>query len=263
MELKNKVVLITGANRGIGLALANEMSLNGANLILLNRSVDNSLNDQLKDRGALSVEQIQIDLANENAIKEFIKNWGERPLDILIHNAGVLTGGPLESQTTEEIRNLFAVNVLSVIQLTQGLLPNLIKNKNSMIVLNASVSAVMYFPYANTYAASKAALRALGYSLNAELSGSGVRVLNLFTPGIQTRMFEQISGKYSEHMDVSYLTSISAEKYAQKVIEAIELEKEELNPSGITYMLFLLARISPFLFSKLAKKVIKHRNSQV
>nr|HPI41729.1 SDR family NAD(P)-dependent oxidoreductase [Pseudobdellovibrionaceae bacterium] len=239
------------ANRGIGWALAQALARKGAYLILLNRTTLGEKLNLLTQQGATGIEEFLIDFSQPHEINHFLQQWGSRPFDVLINNAGQLTGGPLLDQPFLEIQQMLAVNLNATIQLTQGLLPILIQQKSGKLVMNASVSAVMYFPFASTYAASKAAIMALTYSLRAELKGSGVSTLLLFTPGIRTRMFNEIETKYGKHLDVSQLPTLSADEYAQIVVSKIEADEEEYLPRGSTGWVFRLARSWPSLFAQL------------
>ena len=169
------------------------------------------------------------------------------PVDILINNAGQLTGGLLEEQPLDDIYSMFQVNVLAVVHLTRGLIPGMVKRGRGKIVNNASVSAVMHFPCATTYAASKAAVLALTECLQIELKGTGVSALGLITPGIQTRMFNEIEVKYGANFDVPK-DSISPEEYALQVCNAIESDQEMLEPRGATGIGLAIARYAPKLF---------------
>lgn len=247
MIVANSNILITGANRGIGLALAQALAKRGAHLKLVLRKEDPSLKQQLLSLGAKSVEFFVTDLSQRRQVDDLAKSLYQVKVDILINNAGLLTGGLLETQDLDEIYNMFQVNLLSTIHITRALLPSFLKQKKGLIVNNASVSAVMHFPGATTYAASKAALLAFNNSLELELKGSGVSTLLLLTPGVKTRMFDQIEEKYGENLDVP-TDFITPEVYAEQVIEAIEDNQRILLPKGATRMGLFVAQHLPAFF---------------
>ncbi|MBY0452878.1 MAG: SDR family oxidoreductase, partial [Bdellovibrionaceae bacterium] len=98
--IKNSHVLITGASRGIGRALAEAFAKKQAHLIITLRSPDLELEKELKAHGAQSVKTILVDFSHKKGVDEFCKTieTSQQPVDILVNNAGLLTGGLLEKQ---------------------------------------------------------------------------------------------------------------------------------------------------------------------
>lgn len=251
MQIRDKVVLITGASRGIGLACAQEFNEFGAHVILANRAPDDELKAQFKDPER--VHLMPLDLSSPESIEGFIgelKKYG--PIDILFNNAGQLTGGPLDLQPVEDILSMYQVNLVGTVHLTRLLLPNLLKRPEAKVIFNASVSGVMSLPCASTYASSKNALVALARSLQIELKETCVSTLTLITPGIKTRMFDEIPKLYGQYMDVSNFSSISPKSYAQKIRKAIEDDRLEYWPSGFVCVALFLAQHFPAVFRWLA-----------
>lgn len=249
MNLKNAHIAITGASRGIGWALAQTAAQRGAHLYLISRTVDEHVEKALNHLGAPSVTQIACDMGDPQEVRHLIERLNSYPVDILVNNAGVLTGGLLENQTIEEINQVFQVNTISAIELTRGLLPQMLVRQRGLIVNNASVSALMHFPGATTYAATKAALWAFTNSLRRELKGTGVGTLTLITPGVKTKMFDEIQDKYGKNIDFSS-PHMSPQEYADQVMSAIEREDTFLYPKGSTRVGLWVAQNLPWLFEK-------------
>lgn len=214
MKIENQNFLITGANRGIGLGVAKMAAQEKAHLHLVVRHPVDDLREELLKLGAKSVEVHTADLSTRKGVDLLIEKIQAKPIDILFNNAGLLTGGLLEEQPLDEIYSMFQVNINALVHLSRALLPGMIYRKNGKIINNASVSAFMHFPCASTYAASKAAVVAFTDCLQAELVGTGVSTLCLVTPGIKTRMFDEIDKKYSKNLEIP-TESISTEEYAQ------------------------------------------------
>ncbi len=256
MKILNSKVLITGSNRGIGLALAKELAKRKAQLHLQMRAEAPALVDELLKMGAASVKVWVADLGDREQIEKWLPALQNESIDILINNAGQLTGGLLEEQKIAEIYTMFQVNVNALVQLTHGLLPGMLLRGRGKIVNHSSVSAVMHFPCASTYAASKAAVLAFTNCLQLELQGTGVSALCLLTPGIQTRMFREIEEKYGKNFEVPK-DSISPEAYAVRICEAIESDEVFLYPSGATGLGLLVARHLPWLFRRAASARFK------
>lgn len=253
MFVQSKTVLITGANRGIGLALAQEAHKRGLNVLMGMRNPEEFSVAWQDER----VSFVKLDFSTRESIDNFLQNPLLKDVDILINNAGQLTGGLLEDQPLDGIYSMFQVNLVGLIHLTRGMLPKLLKRPQAMIVNNSSVSGVMHLPCTTTYTAAKTGVVAFSSSLRQDLKGTKVKVLTLITPGVKTRMFDDIAPKYSAHMDVSSIGSITPEKYAIRVWNAIEKEKKQLTPGGLEGVGLFLARHFPFLFEKLASSQFK------
>lgn len=250
-------ILITGASRGIGAAVAEVAAQRGMTLHLVARSVDANLVARLKLAGAKAVHCYEADLSDAESTRQLINKIQNLNIDILFNNAGLLTGGLFEKQNMEEIRRMIVVNVTSLIELTQVFLPRMLEKKSGLIVNNASVSGIMYFPCASTYAASKAAVVAFTQSLERELIGSGVKTLLLITPGIKTKMFDEIAVKYGGNLKMD-LDSISTEQYANLIFKAIDQGRSELWPQSFKVRTALsISKYFPSLFTKISRATFK------
>lgn len=247
MEIANRHILVTGAARGIGRAFAKMCAEDKANLHLVVRKKDDELIKEMEAAGAKSVTCWEVDLSHRSEIEKLLSQLKETPIDILFNNAGTLTGGLIEQQPIDDIYKMFQVNVNALVHLTHGLLPGMLQRKRGKIINNSSVSAYMHFPCASTYAASKAAVLAFTDSIRTELKGTGVTTLLLVTPGIRTRMFDEIEVLYSKNLQVPSEV-ISPTKYAQMIREAILHDLEVLEPAGMTGVGLKIAKFAKPLF---------------
>lgn len=241
MEVRHKYVVVTGGNRGIGLAFAEACAREKARLVLAIRKKDDELIARLKNLGADSVEIIECDLITRNGVQALADELQRRQVDVLFNNAGLLTGGLLEEQLLDDIYNMFQVNVNALVHLSHAVVPQMIKHRSGKIINHASVSAVMHFPCATTYAASKAAVWAFTDCLQQELQGTGVSTLCLFTPGIKTRMFDKIDQLYSKNFETPK-DSMSPDEYAVEILDAVKNDVVYLEPEGATGVAFRVAR---------------------
>lgn len=233
MRIQNSQFMITGGNRGIGLAVAEMAAQQGANLHIAARSWDPDFEVRLKSLGASSVRFWHCDLSTKEGVEKLVSALQDIEVDILFNNAGLLTGGLVEDQSLDEIYAMFQVNLNALVHLSRGVVPGMIKRKRGKIINNSSVSAFMHFPCASTYAASKAAVVAFTDCIDAELAGTGVSTLCLITPGIKTRMFDEIETKYSKNLIIPK-DSMAPEDYAKKIQRAIESDQRYLFPHGAT-----------------------------
>lgn len=253
MKLNQQHVLITGANRGIGLGLAKAMASEKTHLHLVIRKSDPQLCSELMGLGAISVTEWIFDLSSDKDLQTCFEKLQKTPMDILINNAGLLTGGLIEEQNFSDIQKMFQVNLLAVIRLSQAVIPGMIQRKKGKIVNNASVSAIMHFPSASTYAAGKAAILAFTNCISHELKDTGVSTLTLITPGVKTQMFDDIETMYAKNIETPK-DSISTSEYAQQVIEAIKNDEEMLTPRGATLWGLMIAKYIPTLFNNAVRK---------
>lgn len=256
MEIRERKVVVTGANRGIGRALCEMFAESGAHLHLVVRRRDPEFVEELQRKGALSVRVSEANLEDSREVTRLIEELNhqgkdELPVDILVNNAGQLTAGLLENQDIEEILRMFAVNVNALIQLTHGLLPGMLARRRGKIVNNSSVLAVLNLPAVSTYAASKAAVVAFTRALSEEVRGTGVSTLLLLTPGVDTRMLDAYSESQKKYFSFS-VRGMPAARYAQIVREAILEDLDELRPQGLSGLGLIFAQCLPNRFLKLA-----------
>jgi short-subunit dehydrogenase len=235
MNLTGATALVTGANRGIGRALTERFSELPLRAVLAGtRSVDDFDELTPPPGGAREIRAVHMDLSSRTAIDECCAELGDElgRIDVLVNNAGLMTGGLLEQQSIEQVYAMFQVNLVAVTHLTQRVLPGMLARRAGAIVNNASISGYAYFPAASTYAASKAGVVAFTESLRRELRGTGVHAMHLVTPGVSTEMLEHTDEVYGRHMDTSGWDRVTPEEWATKVVSAIEAQRRVLGPGG-------------------------------
>ena len=196
MNLKNKLVLITGGAKGIGLATAQRILNEGGKVILwdfneddLNKTVNN-----FKDQGFDVFSQIcdvtnkeQI-YSNANIIKE---KFGS--LDILINNAGTVYTGYMLDRSDEELENLINVNFTSMIYTIRAFMPAMLEKNFGHIINISSASSMTGAPKLAVYAATKWAVAGLTESLRLEvqkMGKSGVRFSSIHPNFLKKGLFE-------------------------------------------------------------------------
>jgi short-subunit dehydrogenase len=261
MEIRDSHILITGANRGIGRAVALMCAEDKAHLHLVVRHSDDELVEELRKAGAASVQIYSADLEHRSQIEALLEQLKSVRIDILFNNAGQLTGGLLEEQPIDDIYRMLQVNVNALIHLTHGLLPAMLERRRGKIINHSSVSAVMNVPCASTYSAAKAAVLSFTKCLEPELKGTGVSTLVLITPGIDTRMYKEIPKFYGKNIDLGLMKGMPPKQYAQMVREAILEDLPELKPTGVMGMGVLAARYVPKVFDRVMATRFKRRKS--
>lgn len=259
MKLQNKNVYITGANRGIGKALAMEAATRGANVFAVCRSSDEGLVTELKAKGAKEARVLKLDASKFENIEDFFKqnDFDQFPIDVWINNAGQLTGGLIEEQDPAQIYNMLQVNLNAVIHLSQKAIQQMLPRNSGVIVNNSSVSGKMFLPCASTYAASKAGVVAFTESIKQELRGTGIQTLLLITPGVDTRMHSDIPKMYEKNLEVGDWDVISPEEWASMVMNSVESGEDILWPKGGTYWGVKLGHHFPGLLEKFVQPKFK------
>lgn len=185
-----KVYAITGGNSGIGLATAHELVQQGARVAILGRN-EQTLATAQRTLGASTIA-VRGDVTRQEDLARFFATIAQAvdKLDGLFVNAGQAAFASIDSVTTAQITDLFAVNFGGAVQTIQRGLPLL--RHGAAIVLNSSMYTTMGVPGSSIYTASKAALESLARTLSAELIGRGIRV-NAVSPGnVMTPLVERL-----------------------------------------------------------------------
>jgi NAD(P)-dependent dehydrogenase (short-subunit alcohol dehydrogenase family) len=187
MEIEGKRVLITGASRGLGRALASAFVAAGAREVLAGtRRIDDSerLQREAQTR-SLPITPIKLDVTDEDDIR-FAASMGR--IDILVNNAGIAGyGDPLRMDFKLAAQEM-DVNYFGAMRMARALAPAMIEQGSGMIVNVATVFARVNLPLVGTYCASKAALLSLGQAMRAYLSDKGVQVTTVMPTTIDTDM---------------------------------------------------------------------------
>lgn len=229
-SFNGKNVLITGSASGIGRLMAQKIAAKGANVILwdINLSGLQSLHDQLNRWGYSSAVYHQCDLSSREEIKETAQRVliEQGPVDILINNAGIVSGKPLLELTDEAIERTFNINALSLFWTTRAFLPDMIQKKSGHIVTIASAGGLIGVPKMTDYSASKFAAIGFDDSLRVELKRFGhhsIRTTVVCPYYINTGMFNGVKTR------VPWLLPImEPEDAVNKIISAIEKNKHRL-----------------------------------
>jgi len=258
MDLSGRTALVTGSNRGIGRALVEALAGEPLELLLCGMR-DPSVHRPLPASagGAREVRPVRVDLGTREAVEDSCAGLGEdlARIDLLVNNAGRVTGGLLEDQDLDDIYAMFQANLLGLVHLTKRVLPGMLERRTGKVVNNASISGYAYFPAATTYAASKAGVVAFTESLRRELKGTGVDTLHLVTGGVDTEMLAATEEAYGRHLDTSDWDSVPAAEWAQKVIAAIREDRTVLGPGGKTALAKLASRGPALLLDRVSERM--------
>lgn len=203
--LRGKNIVITGANRGIGLAITQKCAQNGANVWACMRSAPNEqLQEQfleLERENQIWIHTVMLDVSDKDSIKEAKNSILKEKAAVsgIVNNAGITGSKKLFSMTSmQEIKDVFEVNFFGPMLFTQSLIRNMMKQGQASIVNISSMAAIDGEPAQFGYVSSKAALIGATKKLSSELAGYGVRV-NAIAPGVtDTSMINEMSDNVME-----------------------------------------------------------------
>ncbi|ANU14449.1 3-oxoacyl-[acyl-carrier protein] reductase [Planococcus halocryophilus Or1] len=187
-NLTNNVILVTGANRGQGKAIAENLALLGAVVGIGARNYDEAkrVAEMIGERAF----PVQLDVTKESewqlAVETLVNKFGK--LDVLVNNAGALTRKSFRETTLDDFQQLINVNQLGVFLGMQAVLPQMEKQRKGSIVNNISISAFSPIAKSAAYAATKASVVAMSKVAAIELGSLGIRVNMVHPGGIETDM---------------------------------------------------------------------------
>lgn len=209
--------LITGASSGIGEATARVFAKAGFDLLLIARSKDKLFNlaQELRTFG-VRTETVVVDLTNckrvSAVVAEAIALFG--PVDTLINSAGMGYTGPLGDMPLADWQRVLALNVTSVFQMVQAVLPGMRTQSKGLIINIASIAAQQAFVNWGAYGVSKAALAQLSDAIAAEESANGIRVVTLFLGAVDTPIWDTDT----VHADFDRSAMLTPETVAQAIL---------------------------------------------
>jgi short-subunit dehydrogenase len=193
MEGKGQIALVTGASSGIGRETAARLAGEGFEVIAAARRMDRlkELSDQVQ-----GITPRQVDLSQPGDVEGFCKYVSdlEKPVSVLINNAGYSIRGALEDVSLETLKRMFEVNFFSLVRVTQACLPGMRSLRNGTIVNLSSIVGKFTFPMSGPYASTKYAVEAITDALRLELRPLGIRVIAI-RPGPLATEFNEVANE--------------------------------------------------------------------
>lgn len=259
MEVKNKIIWITGASSGIGEALCYQLNEAGAKLIISSRSSEGLYLVKSKClKNQLDIHVLPLDLENTSDLKDkaqaALHIFGK--IDIIIHSGGLSQRALAIDTALTVAQKIMNINFWGSVALTQALLPSMISNKSGHIVVISSLVGKFGTRFRSAYSASKHALHGYFDSLRSEIDPE-IRI-SIICPGfIKTNVTINAltaDGSSQNTMDDAQANGMSADDCAAEIIRAIKSEKEEVYIGGKEKYAVLLKRFLPGIFSKLLRK---------
>ncbi|WP_437679218.1 SDR family NAD(P)-dependent oxidoreductase [Sorangium sp. So ce131] len=251
MELEGKVIVVTGASSGIGLASARALAREGARVILAARSMDrlSAEAERLRREGgtAMAVEMdVTSDASVEAAVASILERFGR--IDVVINNAG--NGGRLsywESTDAAFTRAMFEVHLFGMERVTRAVLPAMRAQGSGTVVNIASTVAWVPMPTAAAYCAAKAAVVAFSEALRGELEGRGVRVIVFGPPHTRTAA--------GDAWPLEGPRTFAPEWVAEELIRTLRRGRRRFLAGASNRSLLMIQRVSPDLAARIMKDI--------
>lgn len=225
MNLNDRVVLVTGAGRGIGRAIAHAFAAEGARVGLMGKTKKNLLEVQkeLKTLGAKTAV-LPGDVAEEGAVARCVAAAEQDlgPVDILINNAGIYAAGPIDRFDTIVFDRILAVNLRGPFLMARAVLPGMKNRKRGHIVNISSTAGKRGFAGGGPYCASKFGLVGLSESMLYEARTFGVRVTTVFPSTVQTDLIKKSGIEFKAER------AIQPMDVARAVVSLVQMEERSM-----------------------------------
>src|SRR5436190_15776043 len=231
--LRDKVAVITGGSRGLGLVLARHICAQGGKVAMIARDpeeLERAKVDLGRRSGAPNAFGVKCDLLDasqiESAVQEIIDRFGK--IDILINNAGIIEVGPLENMTREDFERAMRLHFWAAYELISRIIPEMRIWGGGRIVNISSIGGKVAVPHLAPYSASKFALTGLSDAIRAELARDNIHVTTV-APGMM-RTGSHVNAKFKGKHDKEFawfaasagapLLSMNANRAARKILAA-------------------------------------------
>lgn len=251
MSLENKTVIITGASSGIGKACAEEFAKKGANLVLGARQYVSlcEITRDLETRYGIKAVAVQCDVSKESDCEHLIKQamLTFNRIDILVNNAGISMRALFKDLDLVVLRNLMDVNFWGAVYCTKFALPELLRNKGSVVGVS-SIAGYQGLPGRTGYSASKFALNGFLAALRVENLKTGLHVM-IASPGFTASNIRNKAlvkdGSVQGESSMNENKMMTSEKVAEIMVQGVIERKRTLIMTGQGKLTVLLNKLFP------------------
>jgi NAD(P)-dependent dehydrogenase (short-subunit alcohol dehydrogenase family) len=257
MDFRDRVVVITGGSRGLGLVMARQFAAEGAKVAICARDPQELARAAAELRPLTAVFAHPCDLTNAESLIGFLDAVIERlgPVDVLVNNAGVMQVGPFDCMTEEDFAKALDIHLWAPLRATWHVLPEMRKRGSGRIVNIASIGGEISVAHMLPYCASKFALVGLSDGLRIELAHEGVYVTTVCPWLMRTGSPRNARFKGQHRKEYAWfsmlagapLLTISAERAAAQVLRACRYGRPRLNIAMPAKVLTRLAALMPSL----------------
>jgi short-subunit dehydrogenase len=244
-------VLVTGASRGIGAAIARAFAARGCTLGLVARRRE-PLEEVAKQLAGDGHAVLAADVADSDSIARATEEFGD--VDVLVANAGITHYRPFAQLPLDEARHMNDVNWLGTIHTVWAALPGMLERGRGHIVIVSSGGGVRGFPSAAVYNGTKAAQRGFAEALRHELAGTGVSVTTVFPGEIETSLHDHELDRMPDWYRMD--RRAPAGPLGVQVVEAVESDTRELFYPPVLRLLRVVNGVSPRLGDLVLRRVL-------
>ena len=253
MKLENRTILITGGTSGIGFEMAKQLLGRGNTVVVTGRDREKL---EVAERQLPGVHTFESDVSDPEAIAALHDRVLARfpALDTLVNNAGIMRNLNLnEERDLDDVTREIDTNLSGPVRMIQRFLPHLKTREGALIVNVSSGLAFVPFPISPVYSATKAAVHSFSLSLRVQLGGTGVTVVELAPPPVETKLFRgefEAETRGQKAMDPVVLV--------RQAIAGIEAGRVEIRP-GLSNVLNAMSRIAPRLMLRQVARTVEPR----
>jgi short-subunit dehydrogenase len=184
------LALVTGASSGIGREIADRLAREGFDLVLAAEDADGLTSAARRASGrGVDVTEVVGDLRSASAVEELAAAVEDRPLDVLVLDAGVGAGGAFVEQELADVLSVVDLDVRSTVHLARLLLPGMVERARGRVLVLSSIAATTPGPHQAVYNASKSFVQSWTEALQSELAGTGVTLTSLMPGPVDTDFF--------------------------------------------------------------------------
>jgi len=229
--LKNKTVLITGSNRGIGKVLVESFAANGANVFACARKPNEEFENEIRElsqKFSVKITPVFFDLEDFEAMKKNIRSIfnNKQSIDILVNNAGIAHGGLFQMTPIQDIRKVFEINFFSMLNLTQLVSRYMVRQKSGVIINMASIAGMDLERGNCAYGVSKSAVISFTKVFAKEMAPYGIRVNAVAPSLVDTDMAKQMEKNAGEAMiEASAMKRLADPKEIAEVVLFLASDK--------------------------------------
>ena len=254
--------LVTGASSGIGRAMAQELARKGTALVLVAPDADRL--EDLAGSLEVDVEVLPADLTEPAQLQAVVRRCGatERPVDLLVNNAGIWSFGALTGPAGDVADRMVALNVGAVVALSRAAAHQMVGSGRGTILNVSSVAASQPAPYEAVYAASKTFVATFGQALHEELRGTGVRVTTV-TPGMTRTELHASAGHAKQFSRVPDWLWMEPETVATRALRAAARRKVMYVPALGYRLSSLLAEVLPRILNRKLAALVNRRRARI
>ncbi|MBM3812986.1 MAG: SDR family NAD(P)-dependent oxidoreductase [Acidimicrobiia bacterium] len=253
MQLRDKVVLITGASEGIGACCADAFRGRGARLSLTARSL-HKLERVGGAEAVITAGDLKDPEVRRRAVESTLERWGR--IDVLINNAGVGLYVPAWRAPEQDVRGMLELNLFAALGMTQLVVPAMKQQRAGVIVNVSSIAGLVTLPWFTLYSASKFALRSMTDGMRMELRRDGIRFTTV-CPGYVSTGFQQnvLAGRPPDKLWRMRRFAITPEQCAHAVVRGVERGKRTVVTPRMGWLLLAGRTLFPGLIDRAMERI--------